>query len=357
MHLADACEALEGQGFPGLGRAEHPELGTVLAARSMVTAAVADDEFLLDCFTHELNLLASETPRRGLTPFFTMPDQGIGFAFGYWPPGTQAGAHEHTAWTITAVCRNRLQVHTFDRATSYYRQELVKKNLFDAPAGQVGYIYQPCIHNPVNPTAQWSLSLHVISPRDGLPPDDEYGQQCLPALETLSTCTEPGQAYTRIRDEQNRQQLIRVTAHFVSSMAGQGRAPVIDRCARLGSISTRRFIAGLDLTDMAGIDRDFPQADHVMLVRREPELVLECRQRIDGATALGVYTEAGWIEEFSIAALGAEAVRFATTTPEFSVGELPGPLTSEERWQIAETLEATGLFIPVWPLIGSATLA
>lgn len=357
MQLAGVCEALSGQDFPGLDTAEQPELGAVLAARSVVTAAVADEEFLLDCFQHELDLIASGTPRRGLTPFFTMPDQGIGFALGYWPPGAQAGAHEHTAWTITAVCRNRLQVHTFDRAASYRRQELVNKNLFDAPAGQVGYIYQPCIHNPINPTAQWSLSLHVISPRDGLPPDDEYGQQCLPALENPSADAALGQAYGQIRDERNRQMLIRATAHFVSSTSGQAAATLIARCARLGSVSTRRFIAGLGITEIGHSDRDFPRTDHVLLVRRESQLVLECRQRTDGAVALGAHTEAGWVEEFSIAALGTEAIRFATRTPEFSVGELPGPLTSEERWQIAEALEATGLFILVWPTGGRATLS
>ena len=147
-------------------------VSTPIVARSSrrdppVADAVLDDEFLLDCMSRELELIERKVPRRESVPFFTTPDTGITFAFRYWAPGSNAGAHEHTAWTITAVCRNKLSVRTFDSESSYRNQALVPKNVFDAPAGRTGFIYEPCIHDPRNPTGRWSMSLHVTSPRDG----------------------------------------------------------------------------------------------------------------------------------------------------------------------------------------------
>lgn len=41
------------------------------------------------------------------------------------------------------------------------------KGRLEALTGNVGYVAGPCIHAPKNTTRDWSLSLHVISPRDG----------------------------------------------------------------------------------------------------------------------------------------------------------------------------------------------
>jgi hypothetical protein len=79
-------------------------------------------------------------------------------AFGYWLLGGTPGPRKHTAWTITAVCRNELEVIT--RQESYRRRKLVQKNRFEAPAGRVGYIHEPSIHQPRNISSEWSLSLH-----------------------------------------------------------------------------------------------------------------------------------------------------------------------------------------------------
>jgi len=137
MKLDDLCARFEPGEFPTAHAREHPDRQSVLAAREAVTVAVRDDEFLVDCLSHELDTLEQRVPRSGLVPFYTLAPLGIRFAFGYWPPGRSTGAHEHTAWTITAVCRNRLEVQTFDREESMRRQTLVPKNCFDAAAGRV----------------------------------------------------------------------------------------------------------------------------------------------------------------------------------------------------------------------------
>src|ERR1043165_6983466 len=114
MKLSDMCEAFSALRFPHLGDDAHPDRESILQVRERVREALVDDELLADCIIHELRLLARDRIRHGLVPVFSIPGLGIRFAFGYWPPGGTPGPHEHTAWTITAVCRNRLDVATYD---------------------------------------------------------------------------------------------------------------------------------------------------------------------------------------------------------------------------------------------------
>jgi hypothetical protein len=82
----------------------------------------------------------------------------------------------------------KLDVLTFDRPQSYKTRTLVPKNRFHAEAGQVGYIYEPCIHDAKNISQDWSLSLHVISPWDGRHAGDF--EDCLPLSQPpLATST------------------------------------------------------------------------------------------------------------------------------------------------------------------------
>jgi hypothetical protein len=339
MRLDDLCSVIDGQGFPSRDAAEHPDRQSVVAAREAITAAVRDDEFLVDCMARELDLMEHPAPRRGLVPFYTLPGYGIRFAFGYWPPGSNAGAHEHTAWTITAVCRNELTVQTYDRDQSYRRQELVPKNRFDAPAGRVGFIYEPCIHDPHNPTDRWSLSLHVTSPRDGERRDDAAA--CLPALETLRArwSVDADDPYLWVQTARYRQALIREVARFLADTEVAASERLLDRCHRLGSTATRRFIAGLGRPAPEGPDRGAPP----VLTVTHRDLVLTCRD-VDGGVALGVETPDGWIEQLRMARLAREAVVFCTHRSEFEVSEIPGPLTAAERHAIAEALQEAGLF-------------
>src|SRR5262245_54987816 len=184
MKLDDVCDVFQSVGFPRANESAHPERDLILGVRKHIENAVVDDEFLADCVGRELIRLGRNSlrqQRQGLIPFFTIPDLGIQFAFGYWAPGATPGPHEHTAWTISAVCRNCLEVTTYDRAESYRQRRLIPKKHFDAPAGSVGYVTEPCIHAPRNASRDSSLSLHVISPRDGERPDDHQAVE-LPGL-------------------------------------------------------------------------------------------------------------------------------------------------------------------------------
>lgn len=331
MKLDDVVAELETIEFPGVDEVAHPERETVVAARSTIQAAVVDDRFLADCIAKELALITQTDFRRGLVPFFTIPGLGIRFAFGYWPPGGTPGPHEHTAWTITAVCRNELEVHTYDRAESYRRGELVAKNHFPAEAGRVGYIYEPSIHAPMNTSANWSLSLHVTSPRDGEP--TEY---CAPVAGMRSRerrRTPPAHPYATAIAARLRTERVHVLGRALAEMRVAHAPALLEQCAALGSHATRKLAA----SDRGG---------RYMLRRTHPDLVLTHRIVGDSVTLTAQAPEAP-VDELAMDVVAAEAIAFATHEQVFDVGDLPGPITDEERTLIGEALEDSGLFTKV----------
>lgn len=339
MKLDELCELFDRHEFPAEQVRDLPERDAVLAVRSAITAAVRDDEFLVDCVAYELTLLERPGLRRqDLVPFFTVPGYGVRFALGYWPPSSNAGAHEHTAWTITGVCHNQLIVQTYDRNETYRRQSLVPKNLFDAHAGEVGFIYEPCIHDPRNPTDKWSLSLHVSSPHDGERLADQ--EQCLPLLSEFAARrrTGYGDAYDKVIATRHRQIKIRAIAQFLAQVDTVPVSDLLEGCVQQGSIATRRFIRGFGKIDP--VNTAMPKTR--TLVRSHEKLALNYRET-DDFVALGVETERGWVEELAISRVAREAIAFCVDAPQFDVQELPG-LTDDERWAIAEALEETGLF-------------
>ena len=81
MKLDDLCELFDREGVPQAHVREHPDRDAVLAARSAVTAAVRDDEFLVDCVAYELTRLKQPGLRPGLVPFFILPEKEFGVRF------------------------------------------------------------------------------------------------------------------------------------------------------------------------------------------------------------------------------------------------------------------------------------
>ena len=334
MRLADVFAGIEAVELPAAGERAHPELHAVRTIRSTIESAVVDDEFLADCIASELTLIGATEFRRGLVPFHVVPKLGVRFAFGYWRPGGTPGPHEHTAWTITAVCRNELEVQTYDRAETYRRRELVPKNRFCAPTGRVGYIYEPSIHAPVNNSADWSLSLHVTSPRDGEP---------------MESCDEPVVGLSPRRDRRRstnphpyatavatraRTERVHVLARALAGMNAAGAAALLDECTRFGSHRTRQ---------LAARSRGGRAAPVRTLRRTHPGLMLSQR-RVDDGVALLVETPGGPVAELTIDGVAADAIAYAAEEPVFDVRDLPGRITDEERHQIAEALEDSGLF-------------
>ncbi|AUX38915.1 uncharacterized protein SOCE26_002960 [Sorangium cellulosum] len=342
MKLDDLCATFQSLAFPRLGERAHPERQAVLDARAQVFTAVADDEFLADCIDRELRLIEEGRLRRGLSPFFTLPELGIHFTFGYWSPGMTPGPHEHTAWTITAVCRNWLEVLTYNREESYRRRGLVPKNRFEAPAGKVGYIYDPCIHEPRNTSDEWSLSLHIVSPRDGERPADQ--PEPLPVLQSASGVPVAGDAhpFTSVLIARQRERYLRLLTRILLKMHVAAAPALLARCFGLASSATRRLIQRSARVPVEGVQPDSTWR----LARTHRDLVLTHRHR-DNHVALDVETPNGPRQAFVSGASAREAVGLITREVIIDVDVLPGSLTAEERAAIGEALEQTGLFTRV----------
>ena len=338
MRLDDLCDGIRGLGFPTLGEREHPDRELVLEARTRVGEAVVDDGFLADCISRELDLIGTGRARWGLVPFFTLPDLGIRLAFGYWAPGDRAGPHEHTAWTISAVCRNELEVLTFNRVESYQQRRLVPKNHFPAPAGKVGYIAEPCIHEPRNTSTDWSLSLHVTSPRDGEPVGDFDGP--LPGLRSRRSLVPAGPAhpYASIAAARRRNRCVHQLARVLLAM-NEAHAPgLVDRCRALGSPMTTNLV-----DRVRGEPAPARPSSEYVLVRTHRELALGTR-RVDGMVALVAETPKGPVEDFFINDVAGEAMAFVAEEPVFAAAEMPGDLSEEEQTMVADALVDSGLF-------------
>jgi hypothetical protein len=338
MKLDELCHTFQELPIPLLGAEAHPERDAVVRARSAVGEAVADDEFLADCLSWELRLIESNRLRRGLVPFFTLGGLGIRFAFGYWRPGGSPGPHEHTAWTITGVCRNELEVLTYDRAQSYERRELVPKNRFSASAGQVGFSYEPCIHEPRNASRKWALSLHISSPRDGEPVHDF--DEPLPALTTRTPSpVQPHDPYTSVLVARQRQGTVHQLAGIVSAMEAP-QADLLTQCYRLASSATRDWIgkAAPHLIEKKHLDMPW------ILAKTHAGLNLTSCPRGE-MWALQAETPAGPIDEIVISSEARAALDFVARETVFDVRDLPGHLSLEEQVEIGHALEESGLFV------------
>jgi hypothetical protein len=343
VKLDDLCETFECLPFPRIRERAHPDRDAVIQARFGVAAAVVDDEFLVDCISRELQRIEENRLQAGLEPFFAIPSLGIRFAFGYWPPGATAGPHEHTAWTITAVCRNELEVLTYDREQSYRQMTLVPKNRFEAQAGRTGFIYEPCVHEPRNTSRDWSLSLHVISPRDGERPVDH--PEPLPCLGANSGFSRElaDDPYTHVIVERRRQRFVHQLARILAAVDVPQAPGVLERCFGLASSGTRRLIAQMS----PKLDQREASEPRWLLARTHQDLVL--RHRCEGGmVSLDVNTPFGPLDEFVVNDVAREAIAFVATERIFDVRALPGNLSEEECVMIGEALEETGLFRRVW---------
>jgi hypothetical protein len=339
MQLLDVCSKFPELGLPHLQEKAHPEHAMIVALRSTVREALANDEFLVDCIARDLTVLEEHGRRSAaLTPFFTDPVFGVRFAFGFWPPKYSMEAHEHTAWTITAVCHNRLSVATFDRVESYRRRELVPKNLFDAARREVGYIYGPAIHAPRNTSDRWSLTLHISSPRDGEPASDF---EPLPVLAPPTRLGErqqhdrhPSMWVFRARIRRNEADLL---ARILLSSGLPSARDLLVRCLRLTSSAMRAAVRSA-LSE----DRGHPASPR-QLTRVHPDVCFRLRQD-DDEWSLDVETPRGFGELVRVNDAAHDALAFAATRLTFDTQELPGHLSDIEREAIADLLEDVGLF-------------
>lgn len=341
MKIEDLFRAFAEQDFPDAKSTRHPAPELVKAIHAIVAEAIRDDAFLLECAAAELAHIERTPLRNGLSAFYVDPRFGVRLAFGYWAPGSTPGPHEHTAWTITAVVRNELEVVTFDRDASYRRRALIPESRFIAVAGQVGYVTRPIMHAPKNISHDWSLSFHLISPCDGNPPDD------FPPISefalTMPPAAEHDHPYRYVRNARFRQNHLRELARLIASLRVPGAEALLARCALLANAATRRHICAIG----ASVGYVIPMTISPLFVRTHADLQIDFRENGEFVVLTG-RTESGEQDELSISSAAREAIAFVVKEQRFDARFLPGDLSLDERMFIGEALENAGLFREEW---------
>ncbi|HEX3761193.1 MAG TPA: hypothetical protein VHW23_21005 [Kofleriaceae bacterium] len=217
----------------------RPPRDNVRTIQRALSAGLADEEFCLDCIELELAAIAGQRAVGRRAPMFRMPDRPLRFEMFYWWPGRVAAAHEHTRWTVTAVFFNHLQVTTYDWDVAFRDRRLERKNVFVAPQGQAGHIYDRCIHNPANRTHRDSMSIHIFNVSDVPLIEREVGP--IPGLglpsANLAQHTEP------LATRQQRQ--LRVLAQAVCQYRSPRAVAILDTIVARGDAETQARIERL----------------------------------------------------------------------------------------------------------------
>jgi hypothetical protein len=219
----------------------------------------------------------------------------------------------------------------------------------------VGFIHGAGLHQPFNPTAHWSLSLHVISPHDGRPRPDEAplppalaaaldsGPDAGPdAEENARKDLKTDAALATLELARMSQQWLRELARIAAASAAPRAPAVLEACAALGTTRTRRHVRQLRREPEPG------HADHrrgaPYRLQRSPAVAALHADCIEGRARLCIDTPRGAVAQLAASALALPALRFAARQAHFDVAALPGDLDRDERLALAEALEDSGLF-------------
>jgi hypothetical protein len=338
MYFESLLKEFSADRFPYAAESFHPEKASVISAREMVAIAIKNDDFICDCISLEIDRLGLNKFSSGLMPFYTVPGLGISFALGYWSPGSSVGPHEHTAWTITAVCSNKLEVIIYDRDESYKTNSLVPKRRFNGFSGMTGSIYEPCIHDPRNTTNDWSLTFHATSPLDGLrPADHPEPLSCLTSDYTIS----PGLAahpYLNVITACQKIQFVNQLVKKLLTINTPKARSVLIKCLDVCSISTRNELKVYLCKNL--IENISPK---LLLQVTDPKLELQCHCE-NNKIVLSVMTPKSLLQVLALSTIAKEAIIYAVQERVFDPEQLPGDLTKQERYALAEALEETGLF-------------
>ncbi len=310
----------------------RPPRDAIRALVDSVREGLKGDDLVVDLLGKEVEARDGEP---GLAPFAVDPASGVRLAFAYWSPGRAAGAHDHSGWTVTAVVHNRLEVATFAYEASIEARRLIPKNVFAAPAGLAGHIYEPCIHEPRNPTGSWSISLHLFGRHDQPVLLDEVGRiEGLTAMPVAAALAGP---LALALSAHTRESVRRVQIEALTGRGERARS-LIASIGRRGDAGTR-LCAARALGSSASLRTGRP------LRRRWPGVALsvdlgaraELRARGDGG---GV---ARTLLRTDLAARGAlEAIAAAD---EVTPARLPG-LEPDAQLAIASALVHWGVFVP-----------
>lgn len=339
MTFDDVKRGLEKLSFPLVTERTAPDRSAVVQLRDLLKSAVRDDLFLLDAIELELNRLEMRNGRlAGLVPFHCDAATGITLSFGHWPPGMGPGPHEHLTWTITAVCRNEVEVVTYDYDATYRTGSLVPKNTFSAESGEVGYIYLPCVHSPVNRTSNWTLTIHLSGPHA----DPLKSGERLPFL-TNSTIVDRKRSthpYEFVANARTRMRMIGHLFDVLNTTSADTRRTenLQARCRALGSPRFRsRF------PPISGGEAMQPRGK--VLKRIHPGIVMEARRASDRVALLA---QSPWemIEELSVLSSAWAAIQFVADNGVLYESDIPG-LTGEEQRELCDALQHIGLYTEV----------
>jgi hypothetical protein len=340
MRFLDFCELFRSIGFPRAEDITHPEHAAVYEIKTRLKDAIGDAEFLADAFALELARISDASIAiRGLDPFYIVPEFGVRFAFGHWSPHSGIEPHEHTAWTITGICRNELEILTYDYRESYQRKELVYRNHFREQEGRVGLVHEPTIHAPKNVSSHWSLSIHITSPLDGKRPIGF--PEPLPALYSGKSFspTEAEHPYSHVEGARQRVRLVDHLAYQIQSITGPDVDDLLMRCYEMGSFITQRRIQGAKQQDASRQPLTHPW----VLARTHKDLVLRSRQ-VGGIACLDAETPTGFVQELTATSHAHKAFEFVAHQDTFDVAAIPGIIDNRDRFSIAAWLEDAGLY-------------
>lgn len=336
----------------------HATEDQVRAVEAWVRDALASDDFLLDCLARDLARPEPASPTAELAPFYKHPQSRVQVALAYWSPGSAAGPHEHNDWTVTAVVHNRLEVTTFDLAAARRERRLVQRHVFPALPGRVGHIFDHGLHDPRNPTRQWSISLHVFGPqrRPGL--ESEVGP-----IEGL-TRSGDGPAVTpdlepavaRVLQGAWLQGVHRARVAALSALASSARAvPLLEAIGARGDETTQHRAASALLGhDEARGRRALGALAHHQLGMRS-----ELAHAWPAEAALGVRLRDGQAEItvghappralLRVSPVAESALRFIAEHERFALAEVPGGFGLEDLRDLTGKLLLWGALRVVRP--------
>jgi len=214
----------------------RPPRDDVRAVQDALTAMLADEDFYLDCIELEAEATASGTPERPFAPFYRLDDLDLQFRMFYWWPGKAAPPHEHTAWTVTAVFYNTLEVTTYDWDIACREQRLQPKNRFTGVQGTAGHIYDRCIHRPANLTERLATSIHIFNAADRPRIEHEVGPISGMAPPTTAFVRGPNET---VRLTASKQLRLRALAHMIGQFRSERARRMLDAIASAGDDLTR----------------------------------------------------------------------------------------------------------------------
>ncbi|HEY2514972.1 MAG TPA: hypothetical protein VGI39_29105 [Polyangiaceae bacterium] len=342
--LASLREDFHALDFPLAASSARPAHASVRALREKLEAALAGDAFLLDCIELELQVIDRDEARIGLVPFHVMGGLGVRMSLGYWGPGQATGAHEHNDWTVTAVCHNALEVFTYDLDAAREGGHLVQKNRHAAPAGKAGHIYDPCVHNPWNPTRAWSMSIHLVGPHDGEVVDGKEPFHARGSQRARFTDRFADHPFARCARARQRQASLRVLSSVLARSRDLRAPRLLEEVFHRGDLRTRREAhAALEALDAARALRLAPALDASRiesgsrLVMPEPALERAVRAK-DGLAELYLDVPGGEQLALRVGDRAREALETLARETSLVVGDLPGDLDDEERVELVEAL-------------------